>query len=147
MAQYERARAGDDDFILKGFGGYKGDWGRIGVMYAYRNYKKNGTVSSLAYNIFSAFAVIKAGNEFELIGRYDMNFGEGYRKSFEGSKAPYVPFADNHEFSFVIAALSYKVHKNIYIIPNVKFAMYRNPDAGKKADNDFYANLTLYFKF
>lgn len=147
MAQYERAKTGDDDIILKGFGGYKGDWGRVGLMYAHRDYKMEGAINSLSYNILSAFAVIEAGEKVELIGRYDINFGEGCKTNFKGSKAPYVPFADNHEFSFVIAALSYEVHKNVYIIPNVKFAIYRDPDEGKKADNDFYAYLTLYFKF
>ena len=147
MAQYDRAKGGDDDIILKGLGAYTGDWGRIGLMYAYRDYKKEGADSSLAYNILSAFAVIKAGEKVELIGRYDMNFGDGYKESFKGYKVAYVPFADNHEFSFVIAALAYQVHKNVWIIPNVKFTMYNDPDEGEKADSDFYGYLTLYFKF
>lgn len=147
MAQYERAKIGDDDIILKGFGAYSGDWGRVGVMYAYRDYKKEAEDSSLSYNIFSTFAVIKAGKKVELIGRYDMNFGDGYKTSYKGSKVSYVPFADNVEFSFVIAALSYEVHKNVWLIPNVKFAMYKDPDEGDKPDGDFYGNLTLWFKF
>ncbi len=147
MAQYERAKTGDNDFILKGFGGYTGDWGRVGLMYANRSYKAEGADDSLVYNIASVFAVIKAGEKVELIGRYDMNFGDGYKESFKGSGVAYVPFANNHEFSFVIAALSYQVVKNVWIIPNVKFAMYKDPDEGDKADNDFYGFLTLYFKF
>jgi len=147
MAQYDRAKGGDNDFILKGFGAYTGDWGRFGLMYANRSYKKEGADDSFVYNILSAFAVIKAGEKFELIGRYDLNFGKGYKTSFKGSGIDYVPFADNHEFGFVIAALSYEVHKNIWIIPNVKFTMYTDPDEGEKADNDFYGYLTLYFKF
>ena len=147
MAQYDRAKGGDDDIIVKGFGAYMGDWGRAGLMYAHRDYKKEGAASSLSYNILSAFAVIKAGEKVELIGRYDMNFGGGYKKSFKGSGVSYVPFANNHEFSFVIAALAYQVHKNVWIIPNVKFSIYGDPDEGEKADNDFYGYLTLYFKF
>jgi hypothetical protein len=147
VAQYERVKTGDDDVILKGFGAYSGDWGRFGVMYANRNYKKEGADDSLAYNILSAFAVIKAGDKVDLIGRYDMNFGDGYKNSFKGSGISYVPFASNVEFSFGIAALSYQVHKNIWLIPNVKFAMYKDPDEGDAPDNDFYGNLTLWFKF
>lgn len=147
MAQYDRAKGGDDDIIIKGFGAYSGDWGRVGFMYANRSYKKEGADDSLVYNILSAFAVIKAGKKVELIGRYDMNFSDGYKESFKGSGISYVPFANNHEFSFVIAALSYQVHKNVWIIPNVKFSMYKDPDEGEKADNDFYGYLTLYFKF
>jgi len=147
MAQYERAKTGDGDIILKGFGAYTGDWGRVGLMYANRGYKIEGTDDSLVYNIFSAFAVIKAGEKVELISRYDMNFGDGYKESFKGSGINYVPFANNYEFSFVLAALVYQVHKNVWIIPNVKFTMYKDPDVGDKADNDFYGYLTLYFKF
>ena len=146
VAQYERAKTGDDDIILKGFGAYTGDWGRIGVMFANRSYKPEGG-DSRPYNILSVFAVIKAGEKVDLIGRYDMNFGDGYKESFKGSGIGYVPFANNVEFSFAIAAISYQVHKNVWLIPNVKFAMYNDPDEGEKPDGDFYGNLTLYFKF
>lgn len=147
VAQYERAKTGDDDIIIKGFGAYSGDWGRVGVMYAYRDYKKEGADSSLTYNILSVFAVVKAGDKLDLIGRYDMNFGDGYKKSYAGHGISYVPFADNMEFSFIIAALSYQVHKNVWIIPNVKFTAYKDPAEGEKPDGDFYGNLTLWFKF
>lgn len=146
MAQYDKARGKDDDLILKGFGAYSGDWGRVGLMYANRSYKKEGA-DALAYNILSAFAVVKAGEKMEIIGRYDMNFGDGYKTSFKGTGISYVPFADNHEFSFALLALTYQVHKNVWIIPNVKFSVYRDSDQGEKAGNDFYGYLTLYFEF
>ncbi len=152
MAQYERAKGKDDDIILKGFGAYSGDWGRVGFIYAHRSYKAKDT-DSLAYNILSAFAVISAGAKMEIIGRYDMNFGEGYRQKFAGSGIDYVPFADNHEFSFILGAFSYQVVKNVWLIPNIKYAFYKvNGDlkdtAGyEKPGNDFYGYFTLYFKF
>jgi hypothetical protein len=146
MAQYEDAD-GDDDLILKGFGAFRGDWGRVGVTYAYRDYKEVGAPEGLCYNILSGFAVIKAGEKAEIIGRYDMNFGDGYKLDFGGSGISYVPFADNHEFSFALAAVSYQVHKNIWIIPNVKFSMYKEDELGFKPDGDFYGCLTLYFKY
>jgi hypothetical protein len=146
MAQYE-AKGDDDDLILKGFGAYSGDWGRLGVMYARRDYQDAALEDSLIYNILSAFAVIKAGEKAEFIGRYDMNFGDGYKLDFGGDGIAYMPFAPNHEFSFAVAALSYQVHKNVWLIPNVRFSMYKDPLEGEKADNDFYGYLTLYFKF
>jgi hypothetical protein len=145
MAQYE-AKGDDEDMILKGFGAYSGDWGRLGVMYAYRDYKDAGLEDSLVYNIASAFAVIKAGDKVELIGRADMNFGDGYKLDWGGG-VDYMPFAPNHEFSFVLGAVSYQIHKNVWIIPNVRLSMYKEPLEGEKADNDFYGYLTLYFKF
>lgn len=146
VAQYE-AKNGDGDTILKGFGAYTGDWGRFGLTFAYRDYKKKDADSSLAYNVLSVFAVIKAGEKAELIGRVDANFGDGYKESFNGYKISYVPFANNHEFTFVLAAFSYQIYKNVFIIPNVKLALYKDPDVGEKADSDIYGYLTLYFKF
>jgi len=152
MAQFERAKDADDDIILQGFGAYSADWGRIGLQYAYRGYKAKDK-DSLAYNILSAFAVYKFSETVEIIGRYDMNFGEGYKTKFSGSGIDYVPFANDHEFSFIIAALSWQVHKNVWLIPNFKFATYRENDLLKgnenyeKPGNDIYGLLTLYFKF
>lgn len=147
VAQYERAKTGDDDLILKGFGAYSSDWGRVGAVVAYRDYRKEGAETSLAYNIFSVFAVIKAGKKIEFIGRFDRNFGNGYRTAFRGEKIAYVPFANNAEFGFAIAGLSYQVCRNVWLIPNVKCAIYDESDLGEKPDSDFYGNLTLWFKF
>jgi len=147
VAQYERAKTGDDDLILKGFGAYSGPWGRLGVTLARRSYKEEGADASSVYKILSVFAVFRASERIDLIGRYDLNFGEGYKKSFPGHKISYVPFADNAEFSFLIAALSCRVHKNVRLIPNVKLALYEEPDQGEKPGGDFYANLTLWFRF
>lgn len=146
LAQYER-KGDDDEVILKGFGAFRGDWGRVGLLYAYRDYKEEGAEESFVYNILSAFAVVKTGEKAEIIGRYDMNFGDGYLADFGGDGIAYMPFAPNHEFSFVVAALSYQLHKNIWIIPNIRFSLYKDPLEGEKADNDFYGFLTLYFKF
>ncbi len=145
MAQYE-AKGEDDDLILKGFGAYSGKWGRFGAMYAYRDYKEPA-VDSLVYNIFSVFTVIKAGEKAEIIGRYDMNFGDGYKLDFGGDGIDWMPFAPNHEFGFVVAGVSYQMFKNVWLIPNVRFSMYKNPVDVEKADNDFYGYLTLYFKY
>jgi len=152
MAQYERAKDKDDDIILQGFGAYSADWGRVGLQYAYREYKQEDK-DSLPYNILSAFAIYKFSKTVELIGRYDMNFGEGYETKFSGSGIDYVPFANNHEFSFIIAALSWQVHKNVWLMPNIKFATYKENDLMKDSDeykkpgNDLYGFMTLYFKF
>ena len=48
------------------------------------------------YQIFSAFAVIKAAKVLELIVRYDRAFGGGFENSFQGNKISYIPFADIH---------------------------------------------------
>jgi hypothetical protein len=154
MAQYERAKDGDDDLIFQAFGAYTRDWGRFGVQYSNRSYTPKDQ-DSLSYNILSLFAVIKAGEKIELIGRYDMNFGEGYRSDFSGNKIAFIPFAKDHEFSFIIAAISWEAAKNVWLIPNMKFAAYKENEDLKvspaedyqKPGSDLYANLTLWFKF
>ena len=154
MAQFERAKSsGDDDIILQGFGGYQGDWGRVGLQYAYRDYKNNSKDENYKYNVASFFAIFKASEKVELIGRWDYNFGDGYKSSFKGSGIAYIPFANNHEFNFFLAAVSWQAHKNVWLIPNIKFASYSENDMLKsegnyeKPGNDLYAYMTLYFKF
>lgn len=146
MAQYEN-KNDDDDLIYKGFGAYTGKWGRVGLMYAHREYTEAGLDEGLCYNVFSAFAVLKAGKNAEIIGRYDMNSGDGYQLDFGGSGIDYMPFANDHEFSFALAALSYQVLKNVYVIPNVRYVTYKDPLEGERAGDDLYGYLTLYFKF
>ncbi len=148
MAQYERAKTGDDDLIGQLFAAYSGNWGRFGAQYSIRDYKKKGAVDSQGATILSAFAVIKAGEKAEIIARYDKNFGDWYEQSFKGSSIDYVPFADYHASSFIIGAVSYQVHKNVWLIPNIKFTTYDSNDLfSETPGNDLYGNLTLYFKF
>ncbi len=154
MAQYERAKSsGDDDVILQAFGGYQDNWGRVGLQYAYRDYKDNINDETYKYNITSIFVVFKASEKIELIGRWDYNFGDGYKTSFSGDKIDYIQFAKNHEFNWFLAAISWEAHKNVWIIPNIKYTSYSTNDkleaspTYEKPGNDLYAYLTLYFKF
>jgi hypothetical protein len=154
MAQYERAKSnGDDDIILQAFGGYKGEWGRVGLQYAYRDYKNNSNDTNYKYNIASLFVIFKPSEKVDLIGRWDYNFGDGYKSSFSGEKIGYIPFAKNHEFNWILIAVSWQAHKNVWLIPNIKFASYSKNDLLEasptytKPGNDVYAYLTLYFKF
>jgi hypothetical protein len=153
MVQYERdTQTKYDDTIAQLFGAYSGGWGRLGLQYSYRNYKR-ADQSALPYNILSAFGVFTAGKNVEIIGRVDWSFGEGYKKDFAGSKVEYIPFANNHEFTFFIGAISWQVVKNVWLLPNIKFTAYKENDLLKnvagylKPEDDLYANLTLYFKF
>lgn len=132
-------------YVYQGFAGYEGDWGRVGLQYANKHYDNDD--EGLDYSIFSGFAVIKAGQKLDLIVRFDRTFGEGFEENFSGHKMAYIPFADNVTANLIIAAVSYNVAKNIWLIPNIKFAMYQEPEMGDKPDADFYGNLTLWFKF
>jgi hypothetical protein len=147
MAQFE-SDDGAEDFIGQVFGSYSGDWGRFGAHYSMRSYKSDGADDSLGATILSAFAVIKAGDKAEVIARYDKNFGDWYEQKFKGSGISYVPFANYHSNSFFIGAVSYQVHKNVWLIPNIKYTIYDENDLFEETPgNDVYGNLTLWFKF
>lgn len=153
MTQYDKAKGIHDNFIAQAFASYQGDWGRVGLQFSHDIYKEKDADEALKYNILSAFVIYKPNEKIDLIGRCDLNFGEGWKQRFKGPNVPYVPFASNHEFSFFIAALSWQAHKNIWIIPNLKFAIYSENELLKdnldyqKPGNDVYTNLTLWFKF
>ena len=153
MAQYDRAKGRDDNLIMQAFVSYQGEWGRLGFQFSHDSYKKKGADDASNYNIASIFAIYKPSEKIDLIGRWDHNFGDGWKQSFNGAKVDYVPFAKNHELDFFIAAISWQAHKNVWIIPNLKFAVYSENDFMKdeldyqKPGNDLYTNLTLWFKF
>jgi len=138
-----------EEVIIHPFVAYSGDWGRVAVEYAFNDLKKKGDDgdTKYKYNVLSFFVVFSATKKVDIIGRYDMNWGDGYKTNWKGSGISYVPFANNHEFSFIIGALSFNVYKNVWLIPNIKYATYKENDAGDKPDSDFYTNLTLWFKF
>ena len=142
---YESQPDDKNYYVYQGFASYSGGWGRLGLQFANKHYSHNDT--SLDYTVLSVFTVIKAGEKTEIIARYDRNFGDGFKESFKGSGIAYVPFANNVESNFVIGALSFQAWKNVWIIPNIKYTFYNDPDEGEKPGSDMYANLTLWYKF
>jgi hypothetical protein len=139
-------------FTYQGFAGYGGEWGRIGIQYARRHYSEQVAVPGpdidRDYDVFSGFAVIKAGSSVELVARYDKAFGTGFEQNFNGSGISYVPFADDNPFSLIIGGISWNVAENFWIIPNVKYVFYDEPAAPAiKPDDNVYANLSFFFKF
>jgi hypothetical protein len=130
--------------VFQGFAAYQGEWGRVGMLYAKRHLDND-----MGYDagIFSGFAVIKAGEKIDIISRYDTTFGDWWEAKFKGSGVAWVPMASYVKPSFIILAVSYKIAKDIWLIPNIKIASYAEPDEGEKPNNDLYANLTLWFKF
>lgn len=142
---YESQPDDKNYYVYQGFASYSGEWGRFGLQLSNKHYSHNDT--SLDYTVLSVFTVIKAGEKTDIIARYDRNFGDGFKESFKGSGISYVPFANNVESNFGIAALSFQIWRNIKIIPNLKYTFYNDSDKGEKPESDIYANLTLYYQF
>ncbi len=147
---YETKSDNKTYYVYQGFISYTGSWGRVGIQYSKKHFKQEiegDEDMEYDYKIFSAFAVIKAADDLELIVRYDRAFGDGFENSFQGSKISYIPFADNAVSNLFIGAVSWNATKNVWLIPNIKYVFYGEPDEGDKPSEDIYANLTLWFKF
>ena len=147
---YEKKKEVWTEYILHTHATYSGDWGRAGVEYAFMEQEEeveSNDNNNYKYNILSAFVVFQALKDVDFIVRYDKNWGSGYTEIWKGSKVAYVPFADYAEPNFFIGAISWQAHKNVWLIPNVKYAIYNTPDEGEESKDDVYANLTLWFKF
>ncbi|MCJ7582625.1 MAG: hypothetical protein MUP98_19085 [Candidatus Aminicenantes bacterium] len=126
--------------ILQGMAGYQGSWGRAAVVYANRHYVSGDTKKD--YGVFSGFAVIKASDKVEIIARYDKLLNEPV-----SGTVSYVPFSKNALANFIIAGISITVADNVWIIPNIKYAFYDEPDGGDTPGNDIYALVTFFWKW
>ncbi|MFQ6108431.1 MAG: hypothetical protein ACE5L7_02640 [Candidatus Aminicenantales bacterium] len=149
---YEHAAHEKRYRVIQGFAAYQGEWGRAGAMYARRQFKQSiedGKDKENDYNIFSAFAVFNAAKNVEIIARFDRMFGDGFESNFRGESVSYIPFASNPgaPFHLLIAGVSWNAAKNVWLIPNIKYVFYSEPDEGEKPSGDVYANFTVWFKF
>lgn len=151
---YEKRKEIITETLIHPYVTYSGDWGRVGVEYGHRAEKvkpEEGDEESYKYNLVSAFIVWTASKKIDLIFRYDKNWGNGYYENWKGSKVAYIPFADYAEPSFFIGAVSWNAAKNVWLIPNIKYATYADPKEDGRIDekpgNDLYLNVTLFFKF
>lgn len=141
---YEHKSPDSKLYTYQGWAAYEGDWGRIGLLYA-NQALINGSTSNMG--LFSVFAIFKAVEKIELIARYDKAMTDDWEMKFNGSGLDYVPMADYVKPNFIIAALSWRAAKDVWVIPNIKYTFYDDPAMGDKPGSDIYAILTLWFKF
>jgi hypothetical protein len=139
----DHANLGSDSSvnILQAFAGVKGNWGRSGVNFAVRNARQAGVNGDMKF--VSLFGVFKINPRLDAIGRYDRLLDA----NANGSRIDYIPMANNAKANVLLAGLGWSLSENVRIIPNVKYIFYDTPEAEEKPAADFYAYLTLYFKF
>lgn len=129
----------------QGFAAFQGKWGRIGLQIAHKHFSLNG--QAFNYQIFSLFLVFPLKNRVGLVSRLDVTAGNGFKEWFRGERVPYIPLATNSPPRLVLGALSWQVAKDIWIIPNIKYVFYHSPHLLENPGNDFYLNLTWWYKF
>lgn len=132
-------------YVYQGFAGYQGNWGRFGLHYA--NKHVSAPEEGWDFGIFSGFAVFTAGNGVDIIARYDKTMGDGWEAGFKGSGLSYIPMADYVKTNLIIAGVSFEILNDFWLIPNVKYAFYDEPEFGDTPDADIYVNLTFFLKF
>lgn len=142
---YETSVNNQNSYVYQGFASYQGNWGRIGLQLSNQQVEQED--NSLEYRVVSAFAVLKAGEKIDLIGRYDHTWGDGFNEKFFGQKIAYIPMGVDVQPRLIIGALSWNAAQNVWIIPNLKYVFYQADQAKEKPEEDLYANLTLWFKF
>ncbi len=144
---YEAQKDDKTYYVYQGFVSYEDDWGRIGALYGRRHF--NQREIDYDFDIFSGFAVIKATEDLEIIGRFDRMFGDGFENHYSGHKISYIPFAENPgaPFNLIIVGISWQLAQNVWIIPNIKYVFYDKPNIGESLSDSIYANMTLWFKF
>jgi len=123
------------DYIIQGFASYKSSPFRAGVLFS----RKGDTEDTVAYNLLSAFGVFPLKENIDAIIRYDRMF----QANPEGEAISYIPFSNSSPFSFILAGVSYSIHKNIKIMPNIEYVRYDTPSVSA----DIYPRLTLYYKW
>jgi len=99
--------------------------------------------SAIGISVFGSFNIIP---ELAVVARYD-NFNPS---SDNNSKDPVhygTGTAGNLARNYIIAGLSWKVDKNVSIIPNVLYETYEAPKGGTTPDASVTARLTLYYIF
>ncbi len=137
---YETTKDKKNYSVYQGFAAYQGNWGRVGLLYANRHYDHEDM--ELDWTMLSGFAVISATKKLDFIARYDKMLGEPIESTID-----YIPFSTAAPSNLIIGGISYEIAESIWLIPNVKYVFYDEPNEGETPGDDAYINLTFFWKF
>lgn len=119
------------------FGGWNGQTNYAGLMYFQRNWKNNPTERFRV----ASFYWVHNFNRWHLsfVGRLDHLLDPSVR----GNGIDYIPFDPTATANAVLAGFDIDLHKNLRLLPNVKYVTYGTNDQGIRPDDDVYLTLTL----
>lgn len=119
------------------FGGWNGESNYAGLHYFQRDWDNHPTEK---LRVLSAYFVHAIGNwHLDLVGRIDYLLDP----SIKGDGIDYIPFDPTARATAAFAGIDIKLHKNVDIMPNVKYVTYDTNDEGIRPDDDLYLNLTV----
>jgi hypothetical protein len=131
-------------YILQGFAGFSGDFGRVGLQYAYSSAEETDS-TEVTQNIISAFVVAKLSEKAKAVARVDY-LTDPNPNAAKISYFPMVPTAEN--LVFAVAGVDFEAAKNVHFQPNIEIVSYGNdPSTGDKPDAEIIPRFTVFFKF
>ena len=106
--------------------------------------KSYSSKSTMGFSLFGSFNIIP---ELAVVARYD-NFNPSTDDKGKDPVAVTAAVATgNLSRDYIIVGLSWKVDKNVSIIPNILYETYETPKGGKAIDASTTARLTVYYVF
>jgi hypothetical protein len=100
--------------------------------------------STIGFSVFGSYNLLP---ELAIVARYD-NFNPSTDDKGKDPVAVTSTVANaNLSRDYVIVGLSWKVDKNVSIIPNILYETYETPKGGKSIDASTTARLTMYYVF
>jgi hypothetical protein len=106
--------------------------------------KAYSSKSTMGFSVFGSVNIIP---ELAIVARYD-NFNPSTDDKGKDPVAVTAGVANgNLSRNYIIAGLSWKVDKNVSIMPNILYETYETPKGGKALDASTTARLTVYYIF
>ncbi len=134
---------GDKDFYtLQAFGQWKGDKGRVGVLYAHQ-WRETGADETIELDVFSIYGVVKVSDKVALLGRYDRMFDPNP----SAGKIAYLPMDPDAKSNLVLAGIDFTIAKRFHIIPNLETVVYQAVGDAEAPDTDVVPRMTFSVTF
>lgn len=131
-------------YVLQGFAGFEGDFGRIGLQYAYAASDEDEN-TNITQNIISGFFVAKLGDKTKGVVRVDY-LTDPNPNAAEISYIPMEP--GTKHLMFAVAGVDLQIAKGVNIQPNAEVVSYGKELAtGKNPDAEVIPRLSVYFRF
>lgn len=137
-ADYARTARGEAVNTWHGFGAYQSKGFRVGLEYGAQHINvDNGAGRDLRYA--SGFAVVRAGDQVQLLGRVDRLLDPNPK----GSSIAYLPFATTSKATLWIAGLDVAINSQVHFIPNVEAITYDQDNL----KGDVFLRATFFITF
>ncbi len=140
----EGDKPNSSNYVLQGFAGFKGDFGRLGFQAAYHS-KETNADTNITQNIISGFLVAKLNKTSNAVFRIDYLT----KPNPSAAKIAYIPMVNSTEnLLFGILGVEFIPTKNVHFQPNIEFVVYGDDISGDtKPDNEIIPRVSIFYKF